>query len=73
MCNHQKLETIQHFLLECPFYTEFRKAYLVSIFTHSHYTDPMSTLFYIADVSSLKLLYYYVVNSLRLRSFVLNE
>ena len=74
ICNRQSLETIEHFLLVCPIYEHFRTVYLSKfIFDPPNNSDSLSSIFTVSNIDDLKLIYYYVANSLKLRAFIMNE
>ena len=74
ICNHQNPETIEHFLLDCPIYQHHRNTYLSKfILQPINISESLSCIFSVSNISELKLIYYYVANSLKLRSFILNE
>lgn len=67
-------ETLHHFVLECPIYTHFRNHFLQPILLHNFlHLDNLVFLGLTCEIDKLKSIVYYILNSLRLRSFCLNE
>lgn len=73
LCNLNAFETIEHILLLCPLYENLRTFYLAPILLELPYEERLRRLFYITDPSDLKMLYFYIAQSLKLRAFVLHE
>ena len=71
LCNLQENETLEHFIFVCPIYSAARNHYLripMTIFEQNRSLILQST-----DPQILKSVYYFILNSLKIRSFILNE
>lgn len=67
ICNMQRPETLEHFIFECPLYGELRRHYL------NQSTTNLCTLAYRTDQTSVTALHNFMIQSLRMRAFILNE
>lgn len=73
LCNQQQPEDLFHILFSCPMYTSFRNHYLKSVFnTNLQYFD-YPLVFRSLCPNEIKKLFYFFAESLKLRSFILNE
>jgi len=71
LCNLCTNETIKHFLFECPVYSAVRSHHLgplLNIFERNE-----DALLVCTDAQVIKSIYFYIINSLRIRAFLLNE
>lgn len=73
LCNLHSKEDFFHLLIECPIYEEFRKTYLGSILPNLNRTNFHITLLNSTDPSLIISLYNFIKQTLRIRSFVINE
>ena len=73
-CNMHALETLQHILVDCPTYEAVRDHYLRFLLNvaSSINANPLVIL-NCSDTFSIRMIYFYIVNCLRLRSSLLNE
>uniref|UniRef100_T1H8C6 Reverse transcriptase zinc-binding domain-containing protein n=1 Tax=Rhodnius prolixus TaxID=13249 RepID=T1H8C6_RHOPR len=70
VCNLNKCETLEHFLLECPNYSPFRKRYFSEFIADK---DDIHWLLNIQNRNHLDKMYFFIIAALKLRSFCLNE
>jgi len=73
-CNMQVKETLSHFLCECPSYLAYRSHFLqplIDIANHLN-ANPLIIVSCL-DSISIKKIYYYIINSLKLRAFLRDE
>lgn len=75
LCNLNKNEDLQHILLECPVYESTRAQFLPIEVVRSDLPDNSKVCALISPTSTKlgKDLYYFFVNSLKIRSFILSE
>jgi len=74
VCNLQKQETLSHFISECPAYQVTRNRYLSPLLDIASYLNANPLIITnCIDEFSVKMIYYYITNSLKLRSFLLDE
>jgi len=68
-CSMSKLETLEHIVTECPTYYALRTHYLSELLYIANIlnTNPMYIL-NLTDQYSLKMIYYFIVNCLKLRA-----
>lgn len=72
-CNLRVPETVQHILFECPLYQPYRQFYLDKYLQKCVGVDSVVILLGGFDLNATKTVYKFIVNSLRLRAFSLNE
>lgn len=74
ICNLKVPESLSHFMLECPAYAPFRNRFLQPILAQNFlHLDNLLYLGLTCEADKMKSIAFYVSNSLRLRSFCLNE
>lgn len=67
-CNLEKMETVSHFILQCPFYRPYREHYLGGV-VHENMKDADLGAFLMSlDVPNCKRLFSFVTRSLMLRA-----
>ena len=71
ICNHHTNETLQHIFFDCPAYFAIRASFLGPLITI--YNNNLNYIVNTNCLSEIKNIYYFIVNTLRLRSFFLNE
>jgi len=72
LCNLRVNETLEHFMFECPIYSAVRHHHLhrlINIFGHNN----KNLILHCTDINIVKSVYFFIVSSLRLRAFLLNE
>ncbi|KAF6212225.1 hypothetical protein GE061_012746 [Apolygus lucorum] len=81
-CNRNEAETVIHFLFLCPLYKPYRNFYLAPLIPNYSATDTLPLLstfetlehlLALGSPASYRAIQNYIVHSLRLRSFSLNE
>lgn len=76
ICNMNESENISHFLFRCPLYNSIRSFFLAKYINYNVGDDGKTNLINILtkiDEQKLKNIYGYVVNALKIRSFIINE
>lgn len=73
ICNLNKAENMYHFLVECPIYKNFRDAFIYKYCINCNENNYMQCLLTNLDAIKINHLYLYIINSLRIRSFIIYE
>ena len=74
VCNLSKLETLPHFIIECPIYSPIRKSLVDKGYIDKKSISSVEAYINLfINLNKLNLLYYFVCTALKTRCFVLNE
>ncbi|KAI5724149.1 hypothetical protein M8J76_016081 [Diaphorina citri] len=71
ICNQQRKESIQHFLMECPQYCPIRKRFLDSILSRPG--SSITNLLEMKSKEDVNNIFFFVQSALKIRSFILRE
>ena len=66
ICNLQKIETIEHFIMQCPIYSEIRNKYL-----NNNSYNSLADILKTENKQVIKNLYYFVIKAIKIRSFLI--
>lgn len=73
ICNLKEKETLYHFLFVCPIYNNYRNFYLKRLELSNEHREALTQMCNVSDDESIKKICFYIINSLLLRAFSLNE
>ena len=73
LCNLNEKESLFHFLVRCPIYNCIRAQFLPEIYSFTTNINFEQLLLVANTLIKVNNLYYYVLNALKLRSFIINE
>ncbi|KAI5751074.1 hypothetical protein M8J77_003920 [Diaphorina citri] len=71
ICNQQRKESVQHFLMECPQYCPIRKRFLDSILSRPG--NSIANLLEMKSKEDVNNIFFFVQSALKIRSFILRE